>query len=125
MSNGENYLHRSPLLSRRAGTACGFDGGGDFASGRACEVFRGNRSGPNDYKSFQSSTEDCIACARGKRIHVEVDSRLSERVLSSRQFKDWMPKLEDTFFDIHLKYEGGESTSEAMERVCHVGEGIG
>ena len=63
--------------------------------------------------------------AERKKLHVEVDSRLVERVLSSRDFKDWLIKLEDTFFDLHLKYEGGESSSEAMSRVCDVVDELG
>lgn len=63
--------------------------------------------------------------AERKKLHVEVDSRLGERVLSSSEFTDWMIKLEDTFLDFHLKYEGGESSSEAMSRVCDVVEELG
>ncbi|HJF32530.1 MAG TPA: histidine phosphatase family protein [Sporosarcina psychrophila] len=58
--------------------------------------------------------------AERKNLHVEVDSRLGERVLSSTEFKDWLIKLEDTFLDLHLKYDGGESSREAMTRVCDV-----
>ena len=36
-----------------------------------------------------------------------------------------MIKLEDTFFDLHLKYDGGESSHEAMSRVCDVIEELG
>lgn len=60
-----------------------------------------------------------------KKLHVEVDSRLGERVLSSVDFEDWLIKLEDTFFNPHLKYEGGESSSEAMSRVCDVVDELG
>jgi 2,3-bisphosphoglycerate-dependent phosphoglycerate mutase len=63
--------------------------------------------------------------AERKKLHVEVDSRLGERVLSSRDFKDWLIKLEGTFFDLNLKYEGGESSSEAMSRVCDVVDELG
>lgn len=55
-----------------------------------------------------------------KQIHIEEDSRLAERTLSTRAFEDWLLKLEDSFLDVHLKYEGGESSHEAMERVCNV-----
>lgn len=63
--------------------------------------------------------------AERKKLHVEVDSRLMERVLSSMDFEDWLIKLEDTFFDLHLKYEGGKSSSEAMSRVCDVVDELG
>lgn len=58
--------------------------------------------------------------ADGKKLHIEEDSRLAERTLSSYEFEDWLLKLEDSFLDLHLKYEGGESSHEAMERVCNV-----
>lgn len=58
--------------------------------------------------------------ADGKKIHIEEDSRLAERTLSTHDFKDWLLKLEDSFLDVHLKYEGGESSHEAMERVYKV-----
>lgn len=63
-------------------------------------------------------TAEPIADEKG--IHIEEDSRLAERTLSSHSFEDWLLKLEDTFLDVHLKYEGGESSHEAMERVCNV-----
>lgn len=58
--------------------------------------------------------------AERKELYFEEDSRLAERTLSSYDFEDWLLKLEDSFLDVHLKYEGGESSHEAMERVCNV-----
>ncbi|HEY4601943.1 MAG TPA: histidine phosphatase family protein [Cerasibacillus sp.] len=58
--------------------------------------------------------------AKKKDIEIEQDSRLSERVLSSVFFPDWMDKLEATFLDWDLKYEGGESSNEAMNRIVEV-----
>lgn len=60
--------------------------------------------------------------AERKGLYFEEDSRLAERTLSSYDFEDWLLKLEDSFLDVHLKYEGGESSHEAMERVCNVVE---
>ncbi|MFC5601889.1 histidine phosphatase family protein [Sporosarcina koreensis] len=60
--------------------------------------------------------------ADGKKLHIEEDSRLAERTLSTYAFEDWLLKLEDSFLDFHLKYEGGESSHEAMERVCKVAD---
>ena len=62
--------------------------------------------------------------AESKNLRVEQDSRLSERILSSHDFEDWLVKLEDTFLDVHVKYEGGESSIEAMTRVCNVVDGL-
>ncbi|MBB4824529.1 2,3-bisphosphoglycerate-dependent phosphoglycerate mutase [Sporosarcina luteola] len=55
-----------------------------------------------------------------KGIYYEEDSRLAERTLSEHDFEDWLLKLEDTFLDLNLVYEGGESSNEAMSRVCEV-----
>ena len=58
--------------------------------------------------------------AENKNIEIETDSRLTERILSSISFSDWMNKLEATFNDMNLKYEGGESNHEAMTRIVEV-----
>lgn len=59
-----------------------------------------------------------VAVERG--IFVETDDRLAERVLSSQNMEDWMLKLEETFENVELKFEGGESSNEAMARVREV-----
>lgn len=58
--------------------------------------------------------------AKEQNIEIEIDSRLTERVLSSNLYPDWMDKLEATFTDMNLKYEGGESSHEAMNRIVDV-----
>lgn len=59
-----------------------------------------------------------------ENLEVELDHRLTERVLSSTSFPDWMSKLEATFEDMDLKYEGGESNHEAMNRIVEVVDDI-
>ncbi|MFD2445529.1 histidine phosphatase family protein [Bacillus sp. CGMCC 1.16607] len=49
-------------------------------------------------------------------LQIEEDSRLSERVLCSDDRPDWMQMLEDSFNDLDLCYEGGESSRTAMAR---------
>lgn len=58
--------------------------------------------------------------AENRNIEIEMDNRLTERVLSSIYFSDWMDKLEATFNDMDLKYEDGESSNEAMNRIVEV-----
>ncbi|SHG29796.1 histidine phosphatase family protein [Ornithinibacillus halophilus] len=58
--------------------------------------------------------------ATSKDLDIETDNRLTERVLSSTYFPDWMDKLEATFKDMDLTYEGGESSNEAMKRIVEV-----
>jgi len=48
------------------------------------------------------------------------DTRLQERVLSSVPMVDWMDKLRETYIDLDLAYEGGESSNEAMKRGMQV-----
>ncbi|MGE7913545.1 histidine phosphatase family protein [Lysinibacillus xylanilyticus] len=57
-----------------------------------------------------------------KNINIEIDERLSERILSTRDLPDWYEKLQATFTDIELKFDGGESSNEAMKRIVHVVE---
>ncbi|MYL32577.1 histidine phosphatase family protein [Pontibacillus yanchengensis] len=57
-----------------------------------------------------------------KRVEIETDSRLEERRLSSKQLPDWLEKLESTFSNMDLAYEGGESSREATARVVQLME---
>jgi 2,3-bisphosphoglycerate-dependent phosphoglycerate mutase len=62
--------------------------------------------------------------AKKLNIEIERDSRLTERVLSQGNLPDWMEKLHATFADLELKYDGGESSREAMNRIVEVVEEI-
>ncbi|MGG0643952.1 histidine phosphatase family protein [Sporosarcina gallistercoris] len=53
-------------------------------------------------------------------IRIEDDSRLAERQMSTRVFDDWLVKVEGTFLDLNLSYEDGETSNDAMQRVCDV-----
>ncbi|MGD6778004.1 histidine phosphatase family protein [Sutcliffiella horikoshii] len=55
-------------------------------------------------------------------IGIELDERLAERTLSSVNLPDWMDKLKATYEDMELKFEGGESSREAMDRIVTVVE---
>ncbi|MBT2716585.1 histidine phosphatase family protein [Bacillus sp. ISL-57] len=56
------------------------------------------------------------------KIKIEIDERLSERTLSKTDLPDWYGKLKATFNDMELKFEGGESSQEAMNRIVNVVE---
>src|SRR5690625_6637279 len=62
--------------------------------------------------------------AGNRNLKIEEDHRLSERLLSSKPLPDWLDKLETTFNDMDVKYEGGESSNEAMSRIVNVVEDI-
>ena len=49
-------------------------------------------------------------------MKVEVDERLVERVLSPVPLDDWRKRLAETFVDLDLSFEGGESSRIAMAR---------
>jgi len=53
-------------------------------------------------------------------IKIEIDKRLSERTLSTTDLPDWREKLKATFNDLELKFQGGESSKEAMNRIVRV-----
>lgn len=54
--------------------------------------------------------------AEARGIRTLVDDRLMERVLCSTEMTGWMEKLEETYLDLDLRYEGGETSNEAMKR---------
>lgn len=53
-------------------------------------------------------------------IGVVLDDRLTERVLSGKNNADWRDMLRNTYEDLDLCYEGGESSSTAMSRAVSV-----
>lgn len=59
-----------------------------------------------------------------QNIKIEMDERLSERILSTTDLPDWYEKLKATFIDLELKFEGGESSQEAMNRIVNVIEEV-
>lgn len=54
--------------------------------------------------------------ALSKGLQIQTDNRLGERVLSTGHLDDWLSKLEASFIDLDLSFDGGESSREAMER---------
>jgi 2,3-bisphosphoglycerate-dependent phosphoglycerate mutase len=59
-----------------------------------------------------------------RKIKLEIDERLSERILSTENLPDWYEKLKATFNDLELKFEGGETSQEAMDRIVNVVEEV-
>lgn len=58
--------------------------------------------------------------AQSKNIPITIDDRLAERVLSSSNLPNWLELLEQTFTDLELKLDGGESSREATDRAIKV-----
>ncbi len=87
---------------------------------KLAEFFQGIEVNRIISSPFVRARMTAIPLAEAKGLHVDEDSRLVERILSSHDFEDWLLKLEDTFLDLHINYEGGESSNEAMGRICDV-----
>lgn len=51
-----------------------------------------------------------------KSLPIHTDTDLQERVLSQNHLPDWLEKLKLTFDDLDLRYIGGESSRQAMDR---------
>lgn len=98
---------------------------GILQAGRLAEFFDGIEVDRIITSPFKRARETAGPLIEKKGLYVEVDSRLMERVLSSTEFTDWLIKLEDTFLDLQLKYDDGESSSEAMSRICDVIDELG
>lgn len=47
---------------------------------------------------------------------INIEDRLQERILSTSHLENWMELLERTYTDYDLKFEGGESSNEALNR---------
>ena len=54
--------------------------------------------------------------AEERGLTIEQDRRLEERILSGQPMEDWLDRLRDTFDELSLCYEGGESSMTAIHR---------
>jgi len=69
---------------------------------------------------YQRAVDSIKPLSVSKGLEVEVDPRLAERVLSSNDLPDWQNKLEASFLDLDIKFDGGESSREAINRIVSV-----
>ncbi|MDY7220792.1 histidine phosphatase family protein [Halalkalibacterium halodurans] len=60
--------------------------------------------------------------AKKLNVEIEINSQLTERVLSTNHLSDWFEKLRTTFEDFEIKFEGGESSQDAVKRILNVVE---
>ncbi|WP_080845313.1 histidine phosphatase family protein [Cytobacillus gottheilii] len=65
---------------------------------------------------FIRAIETIKPLAQERGLQIVEDARLGERVLSSEMFPDWQDKLQKSFDDFDLVYEGGESQASGMNR---------
>ena len=69
---------------------------------------------------FKRAIQSIEPLSKQKQLEVELDTRLEERILCSNDMPEWLEVLIDTYNDLDLKFVGGESSREAMERVTSV-----
>lgn len=66
---------------------------------------------------FLRAVQTAAPLAEKKKLELNLDERLSERVMSGKSMEDWKVRLKDTFDDLSLAFEGGESNQSGMKRV--------
>jgi 2,3-bisphosphoglycerate-dependent phosphoglycerate mutase len=65
---------------------------------------------------FIRAIDSITPLAEQKGLILETDERLTERILSTYVLEDWMDKLKETYEDMDLRFDGGESSQEATNR---------
>ena len=65
---------------------------------------------------FVRACQSVIPLSKRLGLAVKVDERLIERVLSTVPLDNWRERLAETFVDLDLYFEGGESSRAAMMR---------
>lgn len=73
---------------------------------------------------YKRAIQSIQPLAKQLNVEIEIDRQLIERVLSTNDLSNWMEKLRKTFVDTGLKFEGGESSQEAMKRIVDVIEKV-
>ncbi|WP_223068425.1 histidine phosphatase family protein [Paenibacillus caui] len=69
---------------------------------------------------FRRAIETIMPLCKILSLSYTIEERLKERVLSTVDLVDWMDKLKLTYDNVDLKYKGGESSREAMNRGIEV-----
>jgi 2,3-bisphosphoglycerate-dependent phosphoglycerate mutase len=65
---------------------------------------------------YRRAVETLKPLSEALKLESRLDERLRERVLSTGEHPDWRQRLERTYSELDLKFEGGESSREAMDR---------
>ena len=65
---------------------------------------------------FARAYQSIVPLSQRLGLTVEIDVRLTERILSSVPLDNWRELLAKTFIDLDLSFEGGESSRTAMMR---------
>lgn len=65
---------------------------------------------------FVRAINSIVPLAQKLQLPIHTDERLSERILCGESHPNWREMLRNTFNDLELCYEGGESSITAMDR---------
>lgn len=93
---------------------------GHDQAGELADFFSGIQIDRIISSPFVRARQTIEPIANRKGVSIELDERLSERILSSKPLDDWIDKLKATYTDLELTFEGGESSKEAMNRIVAV-----
>ncbi|MFS0577316.1 histidine phosphatase family protein [Sporosarcina sp. 179-K 3D1 HS] len=69
---------------------------------------------------FTRAIQSIQPTAESQGLQVEIDGRLAEHKLISKNLKDWIERLEESVRDRDLKMAGGESSREIAKRGMEV-----
>ena len=64
---------------------------------------------------FTRAIQSIKPTADSRGLQVEIDDRLAEHRLISKNIKDWLERLKESFRDMNLKMAGGESSREVTK----------
>ncbi|GCE49356.1 2,3-bisphosphoglycerate-dependent phosphoglycerate mutase [Thermosporothrix hazakensis] len=65
---------------------------------------------------YKRAVDSIAPLARELGLEIELDERLKERVLSAGPLENWLECLRQSFVDVDLCFEGGESGRAAQKR---------
>lgn len=65
---------------------------------------------------FERAIQSVKPIVTSRKIELEIDDRLSERVLALIPIDDWLYHLEKSYTDLDYCLDGGESSREAVSR---------
>ncbi|MDQ6421765.1 histidine phosphatase family protein [Paenibacillus sp. LHD-117] len=70
--------------------------------------------------TFKRAIDSISPLCDERNLDYSVDTRLEEKVLSSLKLDNWMELLKESFDQLDIVYEGGESSKAAMNRGIEV-----
>jgi 2,3-bisphosphoglycerate-dependent phosphoglycerate mutase len=65
---------------------------------------------------YTRAQQSIVPLAQRLGLAVEIEARLTERVLSAASLAQWREAIHQTFVDLDLAWPGGESSRTAMAR---------